>query len=130
MKNQKQGIIEIAKKKRHFHLIEKLQKGKSLTRQELAELKEYENGEIVPPGHVKTREEVGKALGVSSRSVYHWIKDGMPVTKDGYFDIAAIVKWRAETKTNNQKKKLILAIMIMRTRLITGNYKLRKRMRS
>ena len=86
MSDEKQNLAEIARKKRYLHLIEKMHGGKALSKQEIKELEELEV-EMVGQGVVKTMEEVAKIMDVSYRTVQRWKKDGMPVTKDGYYDL-------------------------------------------
>ena len=101
MTEQKQNLAEIARKKRHLHLIEKLQSGKSLTKQEIAELEEFE-AEPLAPTIVKTMEEVAKVMDVTCRTVQRWKQDGMPSTKDGFYDLEEIKSWHV---LRNQKYK-------------------------
>lgn len=99
------NVVEMAKRKRHIHLLEKLQKGKDLTPTEIKDLSRFEEGPI-PPGIVENQDQVAKAFGISARTVRHWIKDGMPVTKEGRYDVKEIQAWRFihAKKRGNQKK--------------------------
>lgn len=99
MSEQNQNLAEIARKKRYLHLIEKLHGGKPLSKQEIKELEDFE-AEPLDATVVKTIEEVAKIMDVSWRTVYRWKRDGMPVTKDGYYDLEEIKKWYEE-KTGN-----------------------------
>lgn len=101
MTEQKQNLAEIAKKKRHLHLIEKLHNGKALTKQEIAELEQFE-AEPLAPTVVKTLEEVAKVMDVSYRTVYRWKKDGMPVTGDGFYDLEQIKTWHTQKRDKNK----------------------------
>ncbi len=101
MTEQKQNLAEIARKKRHLHLIEKLHNGKALTKQEIAELEQFE-AEPLAPTVVKTLEEVAKVMDVSYRTVYRWKKDGMPVTSDGFYDLEQIKTWHVHKKDKNK----------------------------
>jgi phage terminase Nu1 subunit (DNA packaging protein) len=101
MTEQKQNLAEIAKKKRHLHLIEKLHNGKALTKQEIAELEQFE-AEPLAPTVVKTLEEVAKVMDVSYRTVYRWKKDGMPVTGDGFYDLEQIKTWHTQKKDKSK----------------------------
>jgi phage terminase Nu1 subunit (DNA packaging protein) len=91
--NKKPNVVEMAKKKRHIHLLEKLQKSQPLTSSELKELSKYESGPD-EPGIVDSQEQVAKAFGVSLRTIAYWAKDGMPVTRDGRYDLKEIQAWR------------------------------------
>ena len=82
MADQKQSLADIARKKRHLHLIEKMHGGAPLTKPEIAELELFE-AEPLAPTVVKTIEEVAKVMDVSYRTVQRWKQDGMPTTKDG-----------------------------------------------
>lgn len=109
VENEKRiNVVEMAKRKRHIHLLEKLQKGKSLTPTEIKDLSRYEEGPV-QPGIVENQEQVAKAFGVSARTVRHWIKDNMPVTKDGRYDLKEIQAWRfikGKRRDSGQKKNL------------------------
>lgn len=95
MAEQKQNLADIAKKKRHLFLIEKLHNGKALTKPEIAELEQFE-AEPLPPAVVRTMEEVARIMGVSYRTVQRWKMDGMPVNKDGFYDLEAVKVWHSE----------------------------------
>lgn len=99
--DKKPDILTMARKKRHIHLLNKLQREKSLSPGEIRELEQFE-GSPLPPGCVRTQEEVAKALHVSVRSVQHWVRDGMPRGPEGYYDLIDIQTWRA---TKNRKDK-------------------------
>lgn len=94
MVDQKQNLAEIARKKRHLHLIEKMHGGKVLTNPEIVELKQFE-AEPLSPTVVKTMEEVARVMGVSYRTVQRWKQDGMPTTQDGFYDLDQIKEWHA-----------------------------------
>jgi len=94
MAEQKQNLAEIARKKRHLHLIEKMHSGKALTKPEIAELEQFE-AEPLAPTVVKTMEEVARVMGVSYRTVQRWKQDGMPTTQDGFYDLDQIKEWHA-----------------------------------
>lgn len=98
------NLVEMAKKKRHIFLIEKLQKGKTLTPKELKELAAFESGPN-SPGIVPTQEEVAEAFKVSVRTVAYWARDGMPVTEDEQYDIREITAWRMMLQGRGGKKK-------------------------
>jgi hypothetical protein len=86
---QKQNLAEIARKKRYLHLIEKLHSGTALSKQEIKELEDFE-AEPLGDAIVKTIEEVAKIMEVNWRTVYRWKRDGMPVTKAGFYDLEEI----------------------------------------
>ncbi len=94
------NLVEIARKKRYVYLLDKLQNGRPLSSGELKELDKYGCGDL-QPGTVRTQEEVAKAMRVSTRSVEHWVKDGMPKTAEGNYDLIEIQAWKA---IKNQKK--------------------------
>jgi phage terminase Nu1 subunit (DNA packaging protein) len=41
------------------------------------------------------RQELALALGVHGRTVYAWVREGMPRDPSGLFDLAACRRWRA-----------------------------------
>jgi len=90
--NKNQNLAEIARKKRYLHLIEKLHSGTALSKQEIKELEDFET-EPLGDTTVKTIEEVAKIMEVNWRTVYRWKREGMPVTKDGYYDLEEIKRW-------------------------------------
>ncbi len=81
--NKKPSLFEIAKKSRYLALVEKLQRGQPLSRSELSELKRFEAADL-PEGLLETVTQVAKTFGVSERTVYNWLKNGMPVTESGH----------------------------------------------
>jgi len=91
----KQNLADIARKKRYLHLIEKMHSGTPLTKPEIRELEEFEK-EPEAPTVVKSAEEVAQFMDVSERTVYRWRNEGMPVTKDGYYDLERIRVWFEE----------------------------------
>lgn len=91
---KKFDVVEIAKKKRHAYLLEKLQKS-SLTKSELEELKQLEHTEL-PAGVVESQKDVAKTFGVSVRTIRNWVKSGMPARKEGGYDLSEVYRWKLE----------------------------------
>lgn len=91
---KKFDVVEIAKKKRHAHLLEKLQKS-SLTSGELEELKRFERADL-PAGVVEFQEGVARTFGVTERTIRSWVQQGMPVREGGGYDLAEIYRWKIE----------------------------------
>lgn len=91
---KKFDVVEIAKKKRHAFLLEKLQKS-SLTKSELDELKQLERADL-PAGVVEAQEDVARTFGVTDRTIRNWIQQGMPVREGGGYDLAEIYRWKLE----------------------------------
>lgn len=102
-KKQQPNLIEMAKKRRHIYLLEKLQKGPTLSKSEILELSKYESDPNTP-SVVDSQEKVAKLSGVSTRTVQNWVKDGMPVTSQGLYDLFEIRAWREIKKQKNRKK--------------------------
>ncbi len=102
MTEQKKSLVEIAKKQRYLYLVENLQKGKTLTKQEIAELEKFE-AEPLPSMVVQTYQEVAKVLEVSIKTVQRWKKEGMPVTKDGYYDLEQVKEWQIKRIEESKK---------------------------
>lgn len=98
---KKPSLFEIATKTRYLALVEKLQRGKPLSRSELSELKRFETSDL-PDGVVETVVQVGKTFGVSERTVYNWLRNGMPVTESGHYDIDAIYAWKIEREADGK----------------------------
>jgi len=109
MENQTKQIpiLEMAKKKRHIFLLEKMARGKSgsptLSKSELKELAEFER-DPNSPGIIDSQEKIAKAFGVSDRTIRHWMKDGMPVMRDGRYDLTEIQDWRFNKKKIREGK--------------------------
>jgi phage terminase Nu1 subunit (DNA packaging protein) len=97
-------VVEMAKKRRHIHLLEKLQRGKSstpsLSKNEIRELEDLEQ-DPNSPGTVDSQEKVAKVFGVHVRTVARWVKNGMPVTAQGKYDLLEVRAWRT---LKHQKK--------------------------
>ena len=66
-----------------------------MTKPEIKELEEFEK-EPQESTIVKSAEEVAQFMDVSERTVYRWRNEGMPVTKDGYYDLERIRVWFEE----------------------------------
>lgn len=96
----KPNLIEIAKKQREVKLIEKMQMGIPLSQSEMKELARYQEGGS-SPGILDNQEQVAKVFRVSLRTVANWVKNGMPVTKEGRYDIVEIQAWKFHR--NNKK---------------------------
>lgn len=92
-KTERPNVFELAKKKRHIHLLQKIQQGQTLSGSELRELQKLEGTEL-PVGVVETQEQLAKAFKVSVRSIQHWVRDGMPKTPEGMYDITEVQAWR------------------------------------
>ena len=103
-KKEKQNIAELAHKKRHIHLLSKLQSNKPLTKSEIRELEELE-GSAPPDGIVRTAREVAKFFHVSARTVDYWIRDGLPRTEQGYFNLDIVRIWRMDRDRKKEKTK-------------------------
>lgn len=99
---EKPNVVEVALKKRHLHLLQKLQQGKPLTPSEIKELRQFEDQQV-EPGIVRRQEEVAQVFGVSVRSIQHWVREGMPHTKDGLYSIVNIQAWRDLKKAGKGK---------------------------
>lgn len=92
---EKRDLVAIAKNQRHMKLLEKMQTGKALNPGELRELERLEAAANMRPGVVNTREQVAKNFGVVVRTVDNWLREGMPRTQDGNYDLAEITAWKA-----------------------------------
>jgi phage terminase Nu1 subunit (DNA packaging protein) len=108
-KPQKPNIVEMARKRRHVKILEKLHKGEAPTKSEIKELADYEGGQP-DPGIVDNQDQVAHVFGVSVRTVQHWVKDGMPVMKGGKYDIKEIQAWKFLRKKGPKSRKSAEAI--------------------
>lgn len=107
---KKQNIVEIMKKRRHIHLVEKGATGKSLTPSlTKSEIKELESLETpTSPILFNSQEQIAKLLGRTVRTVQRLIKEGMPVTPQGKYDPIEIRSWlllREKKKIEKGKSK-------------------------
>ena len=100
----KLSVVAVAKRQRHLQLLTKLQQGKALNKTEIEELMVFE-GEGLDEKVVPTIKQVAKTFGVTTRTVDYWIRDGMPKTADGLYDIAAIHHWRIERLSKSSARK-------------------------
>lgn len=55
------------------------------------------------PGIIKTQEDLAKALKTTTRTIRRYVRDGMPRTKLGYYDLAEIQKWCLEKNKGDSK---------------------------
>lgn len=128
-KQTKPNILEVAKKKRHIHLLEKIQQGGTLTSGELRELQKLEGVEL-PLGVLETQEQVAKAFKVTHRTVQRWVREGMPKTSEGFYDIIEVQAWRLLRNNNGNvtdtdKEKWDTKFRQMRALLAEMEYKKR-----
>lgn len=106
---KKLDILEVAKKKRHLALLEKVNRGSALTSGELKELKRFQGEEELPAGQVDSLDAVARAFGVSSRTAERWSQAGMPKSEEGGYDLIEIQAWKtlkgAQHKDDSEDKK-------------------------
>lgn len=88
---RKMDIVQIAKKKRHLDILSRLQQGKPISRNDIEELKGYEND--MAGNFLKTPEDVAEKFGVSKRTIYRWIDAGMP-GQPGKYVLSDIQVWK------------------------------------
>ena len=128
-KPSKPNIVEVAKKKRHIHLLQKIQQGGTLSAGELRELQKLENSDL-PVGVLETQEQVAKAFKVTLRTVQRWIREGMPKTPESFYDIIDVQAWRILRNYHGQgndtdKEKWDTKFRQMRALLAEMEYKKR-----
>ena len=104
MPEEKPNLAEVARKKRHLYLVEKLYSGKPLLISEISELERLEAGPLGPTV-VATMEDVAKLMGVSCRTVQRWKQDGMPTNREGHYDLRQIKKWHV-SRADKDKTEL------------------------
>lgn len=132
--DQKPKIIEMAKKRRHIHLLEKMQRGKAntpaLSKTELKELEQFER-DPNSPGIVDSQEKVAKIFGVATRTIERWAKDGMPVTPQGLYDLKDIRAWRQFRKKpqkNAENKQNAWDVRFRKAKAELAELELKKRL--
>jgi len=103
MPKKEKNLVEIAKKKRQLRIVEKLQKDEPLTKQEIAELEEFEKPPL-PSTVVRTAREVSKVMDVTLRTVQRWKDEGMPTTAEGYYDLEEIKVWYEKTRKHKKSE--------------------------
>lgn len=91
-----ESVMDRARDQRHKHLLEKMESGKGLNASERNELAELERRKSMPAGCVGTQKDLAAALSVGERTIPNWIKQGMPRTPEGYYNILEISKWHEE----------------------------------
>jgi phage terminase Nu1 subunit (DNA packaging protein) len=99
---EKPDIVNMARKQRHIHLIEKMRK-KPLSKAEITELAKYEK-ENPSPGVVETKVQVGSAFDVTPRTVTNWMQQGMPIRQDGRYNLLDIKSWLTEREARAKAK--------------------------
>jgi len=99
-----QKLSDIARKKRYLHLVEKMHRDKTLTKQEIDELAEFETETNGSTTVVRSIKEAAKVLEVNERTVRRWKKEGMPVTQEGLYDLNDIKSWQNEREGNSQRQ--------------------------
>lgn len=104
-----EDIISIAQKNRHLFLLERVKSG-NISKSQIKELKNLESAtdsefnKNISTAH--TQEAVARSLGVSTRTVQYWARDGMPVNSDGTYDILKIQEWRMKKQGHGKKSDL------------------------
>lgn len=101
MEEKNQNLVELAKKKRHIALVEKLTRG-TLSSKELKELEEFEKdnrkgADEIIDGTVDLP-TISVYLEKSPRMIRRYIKQGLPVVRDSKgeifrFKVAEVFKW-------------------------------------
>lgn len=61
--------------------------------------------DALPPGIVRTQDDLRKAFCVSIRTVQNWVRDGMPVNPDGTYSIADVQAWRYAKELQRQDRE-------------------------
>lgn len=104
------SVVELAQKKRHLHLLERMHQGKPLSRRELEELKAFEAQQKAPAdGIARNIPELARALGVATTTVRYWKYEGIPRRADGLYDVEVVRAWR-KTRDNRRTAKPASAV--------------------
>lgn len=98
------NIMEMAKKKRHIYLLEKLRSAGTLSRAELGELAKFEPGSV--PGYATTQEDLAAVFKVEPRTIRRWVKAGMPQEESGY-NILDVQLWRDSRKSSSGNEETL-----------------------
>ncbi|NLI79539.1 MAG: terminase small subunit [Candidatus Riflebacteria bacterium] len=63
-------------------------------------------GKDLPAGfpHALTREDLAAALGVTVRTVTNWKQEALPRSKDGTYDLPAVITWLVEREASRRAK--------------------------
>lgn len=101
---KKPSLLEIAKRQDYIRAVQKIQSGKPLTNKERAVLKDAED-ETLSPAVVKTAQEAAKVLELSYRTLLRWKEEGMPLTKEGYYDLLKITEWQFKEREKRTEKQ-------------------------
>lgn len=62
------------------------------------------HGRYLSDGCLKTKRSVARHYGVSPRTIYTWIKEGMPVEKNGTFNIDRIFFWLQQREIKKKQR--------------------------
>lgn len=96
-KNKKLDSIALAKQQRYVYLLNKIKDNQVLTKQELEELQELESDpkekekkkiikrDFLSELIIKTQKEAALYAGCDERTIRRWVRNGMPVTKNGFY---------------------------------------------
>ena len=99
------NIVEFAKKKRHIHLLEKLQKDQPLKPGEMKDLEKLENPGAVSENIVDSIAKVAHALDKDERTIRRWIKAGAPgKISENRYDFVAMKEWATRKKVLSKAK--------------------------
>lgn len=90
--------------KRKKILSTKIKKGTRLTLKELREYLRIMYPEYTPTT-VTTQTELAEAINVSPRTVQRFISEGMPVSKDGVYDLVPIIRWLREKELKELEER-------------------------
>jgi hypothetical protein len=78
-------------------LVNKAKSGKKISKGDQAVFDELKKKySINDDGNVTTVAALARIMGVSTRSIYKWKKNRMPVELDGSYDVDRILAWRIE----------------------------------
>ncbi|MFA6636721.1 MAG: hypothetical protein WCV56_06435 [Candidatus Omnitrophota bacterium] len=104
---KKIDVVEMAQKKRHLALLEKVQQGKALSGAEMKDLRGFEEKTESSAASVSVTslERVAAAFDVSLRTVQRWVAQGMPQKEGGEYDLLSIQAWRLSRNDSDEPEQ-------------------------
>lgn len=85
---------DLARERRVRLLLDKIERGESLTKPELREIDAFRREGMAQKTHLcRTQGELAKALKVDVRTIRNYTRAGCPKTAEGYYDPVEVARW-------------------------------------
>jgi phage terminase Nu1 subunit (DNA packaging protein) len=90
--------------KSYKKLFKKIATHRRLSKQEREQLDEIKKHYgVSDAGTVSTQDALAELMGVTSRTIIRWKKEGMPVEPDGSYDPVKVIEWRAQVSDGSDE---------------------------